>query len=562
VKRTVLLSAVALAVMLVLAAPAMAQTFTVTNLGDSGTATPGDGSLRGEVRGANKHEGLDTIVFASGLTGTITFGISGIEIEEALDIEGPGPAQITIQQTVAHRVFGVEATPGEEVKIAGLHLADGIAPNSGGLAGRGGDVLDTSGSLTLENDLLSGGEAEIGGGVYSDTQPFIMRSSTVEGNSAEYEGGVSVGGPGGPWSIVDSTIEGNEAVGYVGGLGGGAEAGSTGLLEDSTIAGNTGVEGIGGAILNAKPGGSIVVRNSTITGNVTGGFTGGLGAYANAGASVAIEATTIAGNTAGEEGGGLELDGASGTLSVTDTIVAENTAADRPDVLAYPPAPTIDFSLIGEPTGSPFTESVPGSDVLGVSPRLEPLRANGGPTETMALPPGSPAVNKGGGGLTTDQRGDARPVIYPGVALSSAPGADGADIGAYELQAPPATGSPPPPPPPPPGPTVKTAPRVLLRCPNTARPGGCRFSLQIVSGKPRKVKGKGNRGHAKVIKPTPQSATATAKIGAGKSALVTLTPKAKFAAKLDAASTLLVRQVETVKGHKTTSYRRLKVVGQ
>ena len=73
----------------------------------------------------------------------------------------------------------------------------------------------------------------------------------------------------------------------------------------------------------------------------------------------------------------------------------------------------------------------------GVDPQLGTLAANGGPTETMTLAPTSPAVNKGSSVLASDQRGLLRPVAYPGVADSSVPGADGADIGAYELQAPP-----------------------------------------------------------------------------------------------------------------------------
>jgi hypothetical protein len=116
------------------------------------------------------------------------------------------------------------------------------------------------------------------------------------------------------------------------------------------------------------------------------------------------------------------------------------------------------------------------------------------------------------------------------------------------------------PPPPARGPSTPRKLQVKVSCPKSAKPGGCKFALQVVSGKPRKVRGKGKGGHAKVVKPTPESAPVTAKVAAGKSALLTLIPKAKFVDKLDAASTLLVRQVEAVKGTKATSYRRLKVV--
>src|SRR5207253_10692871 len=64
------------------------------------------------------------------------------------------------------------------------------------------------------------------------------------------------------------------------------------------------------------------------------------------------------------------------------------------------------------------------TDITTPTPRLGPLAPNGGPTETMALLPGSPAINEGGSGANgcpaTDQRGVRRP---QGAAC---------DIGAYE----------------------------------------------------------------------------------------------------------------------------------
>ena len=65
--RTVLLASLALVALAVLglatAANAAAQTYTVSNLTDSGVEN--DGSLRGEVKAANADPGPDTIVFAS-----------------------------------------------------------------------------------------------------------------------------------------------------------------------------------------------------------------------------------------------------------------------------------------------------------------------------------------------------------------------------------------------------------------------------------------------------------------------------------------------------------------
>jgi hypothetical protein len=73
-------------------------------------------------------------------------------------------------------------------------------------------------------------------------------------------------------------------------------------------------------------------------------------------------------------------------------------------------------------------------DRNNTDPMLGPLQNNGGPTQTMALPSGSPAIDAGnpsgctdGSGhlLTTDQRG------YP---RHDPEDTGGCDMGAYERQ--------------------------------------------------------------------------------------------------------------------------------
>lgn len=93
------------------------------------------------------------------------------------------------------------------------------------------------------------------------------------------------------------------------------------------------------------------------------------------------------------------------------------------------------FSLIDNTAGATINATTPGSNVTGLNPQLGPLADNGGPTATMALTETSPALDAGDGtGAKHDQRGDRRPIELPGIANSSAPGADGSDIGAFELQ--------------------------------------------------------------------------------------------------------------------------------
>ena len=113
-----------------------------------------------------------------------------------------------------------------------------------------------------------------------------------------------------------------------------------------------------------------------------------------------------------------------------------------------------------------------------------------------------------------------------------------------------------PPPAPPPAKKAKlAAPRVKVSCPKRAAPTGCHFALQVFSARPHKAKGKGKR--ARAAKPVAESLVAVANLRPGKSATPTLTPKRKYAAKLGAAKSLLVRVAATIGGKRSVTYRRL-----
>jgi hypothetical protein len=74
-------------------------------------------------------------------------------------------------------------------------------------------------------------------------------------------------------------------------------------------------------------------------------------------------------------------------------------------------------------------------DQIRKDPLLGPLQPNGGPTQTMAPALGSPAIDQGRSfGTASDQRGVIRPIDLPTVPNSAAAGADGSDVGAFELQ--------------------------------------------------------------------------------------------------------------------------------
>jgi len=116
------------------------------------------------------------------------------------------------------------------------------------------------------------------------------------------------------------------------------------------------------------------------------------------------------------------------TLTVTNSIVADSTG--RGDCVIYSGTVTDGgHNLIDDAANScGLTNGVKGN-IVGVDPMLDPagLKDNGGPTQTIALLPNSPAIEAGDNAScpATDQRGYARP----------GSGHTQCSIGAYEADA-------------------------------------------------------------------------------------------------------------------------------
>jgi hypothetical protein len=138
----------------------------------------------------------------------------------------------------------------------------------------------------------------------------------------------------------------------------------------------------------------------------------------------------------GAAGQGAGLFSETGPAVLRNTLVAGNrhasgSASGRDDVSGALD-PGSDYNLVGDGTGlSGIADGVNGNRVGSaaspVDPRLGPLQDNGGPTQTHALLPGSPALDAGSNAYATefDQRG----VGFPRVANGTI------DVGAFEYQA-------------------------------------------------------------------------------------------------------------------------------
>jgi hypothetical protein len=178
-------------------------------------------------------------------------------------------------------------------------------------------------------------------------------------------------------------------------------------------------------VFNVDFGGKLALNNLTVA---DGGGLRGNGIY-NFSGTVTVSNSTLSGNS---NNGPLSFGGGSihnerGTATLKNTIVSKSPSASGENCGGI----TITnggYNLdSGTSCGFPTNRS-------SKDPLLGPLADNGGPTKTHALLEGSPAIDKGNSfSATTDQRGLPRASNFADIVNA----ADGSDIGAFELQAPP-----------------------------------------------------------------------------------------------------------------------------
>ena len=214
----------------------------------------------------------------------------------------------------------------------------------------------------------------------------------------------------GALTLTDCTVANNAATGSVVNepTGGGIYNSGTVTATRCTIANNSAVLD-GGGIDND---GTVILANCTIAGNQTSGDGGGI---QNEGVLQPATNCTIANNSAALDGGGISVGVNSTLTTLANTIVGGNSAASGPDVSGM--VTSKGYNLIGNPSGG---SGFANNDTLGKNPVIGILQNNGGPTPTIALLPGSPAIGAGSSSISgvtvpsTDQRGVPRPQRYRG----------------------------------------------------------------------------------------------------------------------------------------------------
>ncbi|MFI5459371.1 MAG: choice-of-anchor Q domain-containing protein [Isosphaerales bacterium] len=422
-------------------------------------ANPAGSQVTFAIPTSDPHYDASTHSWTITLSSTLElFEEDGLEV-----IQGPGANALTVSGNHTVNVFSVDGNTA--ATISGLTISGGTDSNAflGGAAGGGG--IFNNGTLTVRACVVSGNSApnSANGGGIMNQNILTVADSKIEGNN----GAINGGGILNDWvmTVSDSEIDSNSAD-YPGGGGeGGGIFNVVGVatIIDSTIAGNTGGAfggGVGNAGASLRVIGSVIADNSAGTAGTPAGSGGGL--YASG--SMQITDSTIANNTA-NVGGGIFVN--SGALMITDSTIAGNTAtsplpswlppsagsggglwdpgvearfagvpaildnsivADNvgpsglDDIAGGALSPSSAYNLVGVDNTGSLTNGVNGN-VVGpqYNPMLGPLQNNGGPTETMALLPGSPALGKGDPADTNaDQRG--APVDSP------------PDIGAFQSQ--------------------------------------------------------------------------------------------------------------------------------
>jgi hypothetical protein len=381
------------------------------------------------ISGGAKEENPDgSVNFAGGINNAGTLAINACTISNNTGYDTGGGIDNS----------GTLAITGSTIK--GNDCAGSLSIGSTDSGGGGG--IYNIGSLTLKDTIVdqnTSGTVGGGGGIYNGFPgTLVVTACTVDDNTAYTQaGGIFSTGI---ETLTDTTISGNSGGSFGGGLVSAGEpsydSAAKATVEDCTIAGNSAFEGagiftgVGGSLVNS----TLLIVSCTITDN---------------------SATLQVGNEVFAGGGGI-CNGDSnagglfgmgpGSVTLEDTIVALNTnllpsGKTFSDDIASQNAFSSSSSgnLIGAGNNATFLKYSFGladglnngtnDNQVGVAnPGLGPLASDGGPTQTISLEYGSPAI---GAGVTLQDAGQATDERGPGFPRTTA---GSIDVGAFQHQ--------------------------------------------------------------------------------------------------------------------------------
>jgi CSLREA domain-containing protein len=312
--------------------------FTVNSAADSVDAAPGDTlcadangkcTLRAAVDESNVTFASTAIIFDLPKPAVIELTLGELFIQRGAQVVGPGARQLTIQ-----RSLDAGAPSFRVFRVAGGRVGAtflGLTIRNGNTNGPGGAIHAEAGSfIAVTDSAITGNRAATGGGIASAGRAMLVRT-LINGNIATGEGGGV--------ALLDGAIDSN--------------------ITASTLSDNSAAES--GAIDNR---GILTLVNDTISRNS------------------AATASSVSNKP-------------NATLNVLNTIIGRDVSTTATALQGT--FQSAGNNIVTDSRGSSgFVNGVNGDQVSennAIDPLLGNLADNGGPTNTMALLAGSPAIN-------------------------------------------------------------------------------------------------------------------------------------------------------------------------
>jgi hypothetical protein len=296
----------------------------------------------------------------------------------------------------------------------GVYVANGASAGLTGCSivnnqgGSGGGLFNFGGITTLDTCTVSGNTASSGGGLVNDLSDLTLTNCTISGNAATVNGGglynIRVNLNTSTTSLYDCTLSGNCAGNDGGGVWNGT---SVSVLANSPTANLTVDECT--IVLNTAQFGAGIYNTAVGTSSAPYGC-----------CNANVSNSTFSGNSAGTGWGSGVYNYIKNAYSISVTIEGSILYNDYSTEIYNGGG---QGTRNGSVTGCDIEGGYGGAYNINVDPMLAPLGNYGGPTQTMALLPGSPCIGLETANIdSVDQRGMP---CRPGGAW---------DIGAFESQ--------------------------------------------------------------------------------------------------------------------------------